>query len=205
MASLSTNEIKVGMKVEVEKDPYLIISNEFVKPGKGQAFNRIKMKNMITGRVVERTYKSGEKLDLADIEERPAGSDVGEPGEEDHSTSGDAGHLAKAALEIAPVVDGEDAQGGVDAGVLEGQGLGRPLQTSGRPGRALPDHHLGGLDGDHRSIARLVGAGPRSNVSNTRCISQGGIDGRSDARIGLAIARVAAADGVVEGHGGCRV
>jgi elongation factor P len=69
MASASTNEIRAGMKVEVEKEPYLIIANEFVKPGKGQAFNRIKMKNMVTGRVVERTYKSGEKLDLADIEE----------------------------------------------------------------------------------------------------------------------------------------
>lgn len=69
MSSLSTNEIRIGMKVEVEKEPWLIISNEFVKPGKGNAFNRIKMKNMITGRVVERTYKSGEKLDIADIEE----------------------------------------------------------------------------------------------------------------------------------------
>ncbi len=69
MSSVSTNEIRVGMKVEVDKEPYLIIANEFVKPGKGQAFNRIKLKNMINGRVVERTYKSGEKLDLADIEE----------------------------------------------------------------------------------------------------------------------------------------
>lgn len=69
MASASTNEIRTGMKVEVDKEPYLIVSNEFVKPGKGQAFNRIKMKNMVNGRVVERTYKSGEKLDLADIEE----------------------------------------------------------------------------------------------------------------------------------------
>jgi elongation factor P len=67
--SVSTNEIKVGMKVEVDREPYLIVSNEFVKPGKGQAFNRIKIKNMVSGRVVERTYKSGEKLDLADIEE----------------------------------------------------------------------------------------------------------------------------------------
>ena len=66
----STNEIRSGMKVEVDKEPYLIIANEFVKPGKGQAFNRIKMKNMISERVVERTYKSGEKLDLADIEEQ---------------------------------------------------------------------------------------------------------------------------------------
>ena len=69
MASVSTNEIKIGMKVEVEKEPYLIISNEFVKPGKGQAFNRIKMKHMISSRVVEKTYKSGDKIDLADIEE----------------------------------------------------------------------------------------------------------------------------------------
>lgn len=69
MSSVSTNEIKIGMKVEVDKEPYLIIGNEFVKPGKGQAFNRIKMKNMKSGRVVERTYKSGEKIDLADIEE----------------------------------------------------------------------------------------------------------------------------------------
>jgi elongation factor P len=69
MAQVTTNELKVGMKVEVDKEPYLVIINEFVKPGKGQAFNRIKMKNMVSGRVVERTYKSGEKLDLADIEE----------------------------------------------------------------------------------------------------------------------------------------
>ena len=57
MASVSTNEIRAGMKVEVEKEPYLIMSNEFVKPGKGQAFNRIKMKNMKSARVVEKTYK----------------------------------------------------------------------------------------------------------------------------------------------------
>jgi elongation factor P len=69
MPSLSTNEIRVGMKVEVDKEPWLIISNEFVKPGKGNAFNRIRMKNMVTARVVERTYKSGDKIDIADIEE----------------------------------------------------------------------------------------------------------------------------------------
>jgi len=67
--SANTSEIRAGMKVEIEREPYLILGNEFVKPGKGQAFNRIKMKNMITGRVVERTYKSGEKFDIADIEE----------------------------------------------------------------------------------------------------------------------------------------
>lgn len=69
MGSVSTNEIRVGMKVEVDSDPYLIIGNEFVKPGKGQAFNRIKLKNMKNARVVEKTYKSGEKIQLADVEE----------------------------------------------------------------------------------------------------------------------------------------
>lgn len=66
---MSTNEIRGGVKVEVESQPYTIISNEFVKPGKGQAFNRIKMKHLLSGRVIERTYKSGDKLDLADVSE----------------------------------------------------------------------------------------------------------------------------------------
>lgn len=66
---VSTNEIRGGFKVEVESQPYTIISNEFVKPGKGQAFNRIKMKHLLTGRVIERTFKSGDKLDVADVAE----------------------------------------------------------------------------------------------------------------------------------------
>lgn len=69
MAQMSTSDIRGGVKVEVEGQPYTVVSNEFVKPGKGQAFNRIKIKHLITGRVVERTFKSGEKLDLADVSE----------------------------------------------------------------------------------------------------------------------------------------
>lgn len=69
MAQVSTNDFRGGMKVELDNEPYVIISNEFVKPGKGQAFNRVKLKHLLTGRVVERTFKSGEKLDLADVEE----------------------------------------------------------------------------------------------------------------------------------------
>ncbi len=53
----------------MEGEPYTVVGNEFVKPGKGQPFNRIKLKHLITGRVVERTFKSGEKLDIADVEE----------------------------------------------------------------------------------------------------------------------------------------
>jgi elongation factor P len=69
MAQVSTGDCRGGMKVEVEGEPYTVVSNEFVKPGKGQPFNRIKIKHLKTGRVVERTFKSGEKLDLADVEE----------------------------------------------------------------------------------------------------------------------------------------
>ena len=67
MASFSTSEFKSGMKVLIDGDPHAIVENEFVKPGKGQAFNRVKVKNLKTGRVVEKTYKSGESLEAADV------------------------------------------------------------------------------------------------------------------------------------------
>jgi elongation factor P len=69
MAYVSTNELKAGLKVEIDGEPYLLVSNEFVKPGKGQPFNRVKLKHLKTGRVIERTYKSGDRIALADIEE----------------------------------------------------------------------------------------------------------------------------------------
>lgn len=67
MASYSTNEFKPGLKVLLEGDPCAILDNEFVKPGKGQAFNRVKFRNLKTGRVWERTFKSGESLEAADV------------------------------------------------------------------------------------------------------------------------------------------
>ncbi len=69
MGQVSTNEMKAGIKVEVEGQPYTIVSNEFVKPGKGQAFNRVKLRHLLSGRVIERTFKSGDKVDLADVVE----------------------------------------------------------------------------------------------------------------------------------------
>ena len=69
MSQVSTNEFRAGMKIEFERDPYVIIHNEFVKPGKGQPFNRVKLKHLLTGRVVERTFKSGDRVELADVEE----------------------------------------------------------------------------------------------------------------------------------------
>jgi elongation factor P len=70
MAQYSTSDLRTGFKVEVEGEPYIVVSNEFVKPGKGQPFNRIKLKHLLTGRVVEKTFKSGEKVDAADVEEK---------------------------------------------------------------------------------------------------------------------------------------
>jgi elongation factor P len=69
MGVYSTSEIRGGMKVVIDGDPCVIVDNEFVKPGKGQAFNRIKTRNLKTGRVVERTYKSGDTLEAADVSE----------------------------------------------------------------------------------------------------------------------------------------
>src|SRR5512134_3739671 len=67
MATYSTNEFKSGLKIILDGDPYNILENEFVKPGKGQAFNRVKLRNLKTGRVIERTFKSGETLETADV------------------------------------------------------------------------------------------------------------------------------------------
>lgn len=70
MATYSTNEFRSGMKVMLDGDPCSIVENEFVKPGKGQAFNRVRLKNLKSGRVWERTFKSGESLEAADVVDR---------------------------------------------------------------------------------------------------------------------------------------
>ena len=67
MATYSTSEFKSGLKVLLEGDPCAIVENEFVKPGKGQAFSRVRLKNLKTGRVWERTFKSGESIEAADV------------------------------------------------------------------------------------------------------------------------------------------
>ena len=67
MASYSTSEFKSGLKVLFEGEPCAILENEFVKPGKGQAFNRVRFRNLISGRVWERTFRSGESLEAADV------------------------------------------------------------------------------------------------------------------------------------------
>ena len=67
MSSYSTNEFKGGLKIMLDGDPHNIVENEFVKPGKGQAFSRVKVRNLKTGRVIERTFKSGESVEAADV------------------------------------------------------------------------------------------------------------------------------------------
>ncbi|BAU58393.1 elongation factor P [Halorhodospira halochloris] len=69
MATYSTNEFKSGLKLMLDGDPYTIVENEFVKPGKGQAFNRVKLRNLKTNRVIEKTFKSGESVEAADVME----------------------------------------------------------------------------------------------------------------------------------------
>ncbi len=69
MAIYSTNEFKAGLKVMLDADPCTILENDYVKPGKGQAFNRVKLRNLKTGRVLEKTFKSGDTLPGADIVE----------------------------------------------------------------------------------------------------------------------------------------
>jgi len=67
MGNYSTNEFKSGLKVMLDGDPCAIVENELVKPGKGQAFNRVRLRNLKTGRVWERTFKSGESIEAADV------------------------------------------------------------------------------------------------------------------------------------------
>ena len=67
MANLNTNELKNGVKIMVDDAPSTILECEFVKPGKGQAFTRLKIRNLKTGRVVERTYKANDTFLAADV------------------------------------------------------------------------------------------------------------------------------------------
>ncbi|MEC9407933.1 MAG: elongation factor P [Abyssibacter sp.] len=69
MTTYATNQFKGGLKILLDGDPYTIVENEFVKPGKGQAFNRVRVRNLKNGRVVEKTFKSGDSVEGADVME----------------------------------------------------------------------------------------------------------------------------------------
>lgn len=64
----STNEFRKGLNIEHQGKPWVIVESQFVSPGKGAAFVRVKMKNLQTGQVIENTYKSGEKVPAPDLD-----------------------------------------------------------------------------------------------------------------------------------------
>ncbi len=67
---VSTAEFRNGLKIEIDGEPYIIVEFQHVKPGKGGAFIRTKIKSLRTGNVIDRTYRSGEKVDVPDLEEK---------------------------------------------------------------------------------------------------------------------------------------
>ena len=69
MATHSTNDFRPGLRLLLDGEPFSILENEFVKPGKGQAFNRVRLRNLKTGRILEKTFRSGESVEAADVME----------------------------------------------------------------------------------------------------------------------------------------
>src|SRR5215212_7829805 len=67
MATYSTSEFKSGLKIILDGEPHTILENEFVKPGKGQAFSRVRVRNLKTERVLDRTFKSGDSVEAANV------------------------------------------------------------------------------------------------------------------------------------------
>ena len=65
-----SSDLRKGLKIEIDGDPYEVTDFQFVKPGKGQALYKCRLKNMITGSQFDKTYRSGEKFNPADLEER---------------------------------------------------------------------------------------------------------------------------------------
>lgn len=68
MATYDASDIRKGLKIMMDGSPYTVVEFQFVKPGKGAAFTRTKIKNLLTGAVLERNFRSGEKFEPADVE-----------------------------------------------------------------------------------------------------------------------------------------
>lgn len=66
----SASDLRKGLKIEIDGDPYLVVDFQFVKPGKGQALYRCKIKNLITGATIDKTYRSVDKIDQPNLEQR---------------------------------------------------------------------------------------------------------------------------------------
>lgn len=72
VAVYKTSEFRKGLKVQIDGEPYLMIEMNFVKPGKGNALYKCKLRNLIRNTVIDRTYKGGDSLEAADVEETEA-------------------------------------------------------------------------------------------------------------------------------------
>ncbi len=66
----NTTDIRKGLRIEIDGIPFYIVEHQFVKPGKGQSFTRCRVRNLMNGSVIERTWKSGEAVELAEVEDR---------------------------------------------------------------------------------------------------------------------------------------
>jgi len=66
-----TTELRKGTKVELDGEPYIVVESQFVKPGKGNAFTRCRLKSLVSGNVIDRTWKSGERIKKAQLEDLP--------------------------------------------------------------------------------------------------------------------------------------
>lgn len=64
-----SSDLRKGLKIEIDGDPHVVVIFDFVKPGKGQALYKCKLKNMVTGAQFDRTFRSGDKINRADLEE----------------------------------------------------------------------------------------------------------------------------------------
>lgn len=69
VGTYKTSEFRKGLKVQIDGEPYLMIEMNFVKPGKGNALYKCKLRNLIRGTVIDRTYKGGDSIESADVEE----------------------------------------------------------------------------------------------------------------------------------------
>jgi elongation factor P len=67
---MMTTDIRKGLKIQIDGVPWAVVDHQFVKPGKGQSFTRARIRNMQTGAVIERTWKSGESVEIADVDTR---------------------------------------------------------------------------------------------------------------------------------------
>lgn len=66
----NASDLRKGLKIQIDNEPYIVIDFQFSKPGKGQALYRCKLRNMITGAIMDRTYRSGDTFEPGDLQER---------------------------------------------------------------------------------------------------------------------------------------